>query len=425
MQLALNRPQRTALAKILRNGSEPIRDTVLVLPWGRGVGKSFFVRKLWWLLVARWDGVVRPGATQPGVRIVMLMPSYRQARAVHFRDILSELYGDWAFLGGVLNRSSLEMSFPGGSTIRWVTAENPAGARGIRCDIAFVDECDDVPIEMYDAVCVPWLTEHHSFNIRVLCGTPRMGRSGLLWREYDAALSGVDGAHAVHATYLDALEHVKLENVERHKATMPEAWFRREYLCDFDSAEGLVYPEFKPLEHIKPYPDGRKPQLWLMGVDFGTAVATCYLAIAYDGINCHVVDEVYEIGLSNEQMVEKAVVWSRKYPNGKWMADYSWPTTLDYVRRNARIQMREADKSVADGILTVGSWFKQDRLLIDPRCKNLIKELGSYRWTSVQRDDGRFQDKPVKKNDHAVDALRYALHTQFGTPSRSRVELVG
>jgi hypothetical protein len=423
LRIKLNKPETKALRNILTSDGEIERERVHVLPWGRGVGKSWFIRLLWWLLISRWDGRIRPGARSPGIRIVVAMPSYRQAKAVHFREILTELYGEWKHLGGTLNRSTLEISFPGGSSIRWVTAENPVGARGLRCDVAFFDEADDIPIDMYDAVCVPWFTEPHSFNVRVLCGTPMRGRGGLLYREYDAAKRGVDGYYAVHATYLDAPSHANIERAERARENMPDAWFRREYLCDFDAAEGLVYPEFSREKHIVPWDKSKRPNEWICGADFGSGVPSCYLAIAYDGVKCHVVREVYKAGMRDEELASIARTWSNDFPRAKWYADYAWPNTMDYVRRHGGINMVNADKSVEDGILTVGSWIHRDRLLIDPSCKNLIEEIQQYRWTTVRNQDGLFKDKPDKKKDHAVDALRYAIFTRFGRPPAMRIEL--
>ena len=47
----------------------------------------------------------------------------------------------------------------------------------------------------------------------------------------------------------------------------------------------------------------------------------------------------------------------------------------------------------------------------------LLSELDSYAWEEKARDKG--QDVPIKKYDHACDALRYALYTHldgsFGT----------
>ena len=43
------------------------------------------------------------------------------------------------------------------------------------------------------------------------------------------------------------------------------------------------------------------------------------------------------------------------------------------------------------------------RLTIDPSCVETINEFESYVWRPEK-------DEPVKENDHAMDALRYAVY---------------
>lgn len=55
-------------------------------------------------------------------------------------------------------------------------------------------------------------------------------------------------------------------------------------------------------------------------------------------------------------------------------------------------------------------------LLIDPRCEKLIWELKGYRWKTYTDKKKQYEnnpyDEPHKKDDHACDALRYAIMTQ-------------
>lgn len=44
-----------------------------------------------------------------------------------------------------------------------------------------------------------------------------------------------------------------------------------------------------------------------------------------------------------------------------------------------------------------------------PQCSNLVREIEGYVWDEKKARLG--QDAPLKKNDHAVDALRYAVHS--------------
>lgn len=56
------------------------------------------------------------------------------------------------------------------------------------------------------------------------------------------------------------------------------------------------------------------------------------------------------------------------------------------------------------------------RMLISPACRNLIWELKKYRWKTYQNKKLQYEnnpyDEPHKKDDHACDALRYAIMTR-------------
>lgn len=59
---------------------------------------------------------------------------------------------------------------------------------------------------------------------------------------------------------------------------------------------------------------------------------------------------------------------------------------------------------------------KYSRMCIDPRCEKLIWELKGYRWKTYTDKKKQYEnnpyDEPHKKDDHACDALRYAIMTQ-------------
>ena len=51
-------------------------------------------------------------------------------------------------------------------------------------------------------------------------------------------------------------------------------------------------------------------------------------------------------------------------------------------------------------------------LYVDRSCRNVQKEFSSYAWD--EKAQMRGEDKPLPENDHALDAIRYALYTMFG-----------
>ncbi len=65
----------------------------------------------------------------------------------------------------------------------------------------------------------------------------------------------------------------------------------------------------------------------------------------------------------------------------------------------------EAKNDVLDGIRFTGDLIKNGTLKIGQECTNLIKEIQSYSWDTKSAQRGI--EKPLKQNDHALDALRY------------------
>ena len=59
------------------------------------------------------------------------------------------------------------------------------------------------------------------------------------------------------------------------------------------------------------------------------------------------------------------------------------------------------EKQLFSGIASVKSYFAEGKIKIFSTCVNLIRELKSYWWGSG--------DRPIKKDDHALDALRYYI----------------
>jgi phage terminase large subunit len=83
----------------------------------------------------------------------------------------------------------------------------------------------------------------------------------------------------------------------------------------------------------------------------------------------------------------------------------------------AGFNIKPAEKDVWAGILKV----KSMPLYVTKDSKNLIKELGSYKWKKDKND--KVMEEPIKENDHALDALRYAVFTRLNRPTMSWVAM--
>src|SRR3989304_9466291 len=79
--------------------------------------------------------------------------------------------------------------------------------------------------------------------------------------------------------------------------------------------------------------------------------------------------------------------------------------------KNRGTNVREVVKnkdSIKNGISTIRELFNTNRLRVHESCVNLIWELETYHYPDSKPDRNE-DENPVKEDDHALDALRYAL----------------
>lgn len=217
-----------------------------------------------------------------------------------------------------------------------------------------------------------------------------------------------------HATSFDnpANDPTWLEN---KKKEITEDKFSQEYLADFRKQEGLVYKEFNRERHIFSELPQRQYIDTFAGVDFGYTNPACILAIKkdYDG-NYWVVSEWYKSGKTNQEIIEyaKTIGAQSFYP------DPAEPDRIEEMSR-AGLYVKEVNKDVEKGIDSVRNLFKNNKLFIHKDCKHLIWELETYAY-KAKGADRNTPEEPIKENDHALDALRYALFMATGVVSMVR-----
>lgn len=422
--------------------------TTTALDWGRGCGKTTFTLLLWAMLVAEHDGKPRGPAGKRGVRIVHLMPTFKQFRDV-YAELIEEMFGPqgrFGWLCAKINRTTWHISFPGGSWIQPFGTREANRSRGLRCDVTTVDEADDVEPSVLDGIVKPWFSEPWSLGILLVEGTPRRGRHGLLWREVLAGRQGKQGHYSYHATYRDVPEHVSREYVEQVKADTPPAIFAREWECDFDSAEGLVYPMFDEAFHVRPAPRAPWDEV-LVGVDHGWEDPGVFLVVGVQGhgrdATLWVLEEIYEQHKEESWWIARAKEIRERYQRFplRWYGDPSRPDRVRAIGNAASVRFYDANNAIEDGVSAVVDRMiirvtetgegdavqvrRHARLFVDPSCKNLLWEMRNYKRKPDPANRDRYLDAIEDKNNHAQDALRYLTFSRFGKPAATRIDSGG
>lgn len=208
------------------------------------------------------------------------------------------------------------------------------------------------------------------------------------------------------------------EEVKKMTESLPKDVLDSRRYGRFKAESGMVYPEFDEQKHVleKPFPI---PYDWqdVISIDPGlnNPLSCHFYAVDYDG-NVYVVAESYQAEKTVEYHAEriKAIAdelgWHRR-PDGRIEAlidSAANQTTLASSKSVTQLFFEhgiacnpKVNKEKFVGIARVKEYFAADKIKIFPCCKNLIRELKNYRWG--------VGDVPIKKDDHALDELRYYI----------------
>jgi PBSX family phage terminase large subunit len=175
-------------------------------------------------------------------------------------------------------------------------------------------------------------------------------------------------------------------------------------------ADGLIYPAFTSCV-VDAADVPAVFERYVVSMDYGTMNATAMLLWGKSGRTWYAIDEFYYSGRDNrfQKTDEDYLNDLRKLTAGKRLnmlvIDPSAASFIALATRNG-IPVRKADNDVLEGIRETSTAIQRRRILISNRCINAIKEAGGYAW-----DAKADEDRPVKINDHAMDAMRYMVNT--------------
>lgn len=144
------------------------------------------------------------------------------------------------------------------------------------------------------------------------------------------------------------------------------------------------------------------------GADWGFADDPTTLVRAFERDGCLYVDhEAWAQGCE----IERLPALFRLVPDAqRWpiRADSSRPELIRFMRRMGFIvkPCRKWPGSIEEGVTFLRSGF--DRLVVHPRCTHVADELRLYSY-KTDRTTGDVLPAIVDKNNHCMDALRYAI----------------
>ncbi len=233
----------------------------------------------------------------------------------------------------------------------------------------------------------------------------------------DKADEGDKNYYQLHFT-LDDNPYVDESYKQRIRDSLSGLFYKRNYLGLWCLAEGAIFDFFDRSIHVLSRPPAAA-EYWIAGIDYGTVNPFCCLLI---GVSTGKYTQT-----GKRLWVEKEYYWDpkvqgRQKTNSEFATEvynflepynvkniYLDPSAaafqLELQRRGMHVV--HANNDVENGIQTMTSEMKKGNLYVCNECVNTIREIEGYVWDSKAADRG--EDSPLKKDDHAVDALRYCI----------------
>ncbi|MEG0123171.1 PBSX family phage terminase large subunit [Enterococcus sp.] len=201
----------------------------------------------------------------------------------------------------------------------------------------------------------------------------------------------------------------------RYRSMYSGVFYQRYILGLWTVAEGIIYDMFDQAKHCyDAVVDFIFGQTYI-SIDYGTQNATVFLLWqkGKDGI-WYCVKEYYYSGRDNakqktdKEFADELVEFTKGIRIKEVIVD---PSAASFIAEleERKFRIRKAKNDVLDGIRLVGTLLNEGKIKIHVDCVNTLKEFSSYTWDKKAADRG--EDKPVKTNDHAMDALRYFVFT--------------
>lgn len=304
------------------------------------------------------------------------------------------------------SKGDMKAKFWNGSEVWFVSCEKEERIRGMTLDFVCLDE----PVEMDEAIfkqLMNRISGGHSKNQFILLTTNPESQSHWIYKYFF-----FEPTEEYYTVETNTYDNVLLPNYKKYiinlEQNLDDDWIRRFLNGRWGSYSGQIYKEFSTEKHVGNFKEFKDYLYTIAGVDWGIKNPSCVITI---GVTREkeviVLDEFYDSGKTSVQIAEKIAELDGHYHYKRVYID---PSALDLITqtKDLKVPAEKADNKVSDGIGKVKSLFKNYKLHIDNSCRNLIRELQSYRY-GKDRLNKNPTEEPVKKDDHAPDALRYSL----------------
>lgn len=302
----------------------------------------------------------------------------------------------------MFNRSDNFLKFSNGSKINFIALDNPGKARGSRRDILFINEANLIPYETAQQL---FIRTHETIFIDY-------NPTNAFWVHSQIIPQNPNRYKLIKSTYKDNqyLTQAEIDELESRRGDGNNNFWRVYGLGELGIAKGLIFDNVKPIslsdEDIKHF------DRIFEGIDWGFAIDPfVFVKLYYNRKkrSIYVYDEIYKVGLTNEEAIP--MVKQKHNLRSVIIADNEEPKSI-YEFGDAGLPIEKARKGQGSVSFGIKKLLGLLNIYIDPaRCPNTYREFTEYAYEEDR--NGEYKSQYPDKNNHTIDAVRYALQDEF------------
>lgn len=381
--------------------------------------------------------------TTPYARLLITAPTLQQVREAILPE-LDRFIPPWFLVGGKPKGNPPVYDLINGAQILIYASDDEQKIRSLNLTAFHIEEASGVPFEVFmqlqtrlrNSAAIIFDEDGHEVGSKFMGLVSTNPEDGWVKDEFLLKSNDIRGSISVDTSVYDNLKsretvkeyasfistsfdntHLPHGTIERISAGRNERWKRKYLYSILDIKEGLVYSEF--LKHmVEPF---EIPKTWerLGGFDPGIADPTATLIAAIDPKTniIYVYDEYYvrdqPIGYHGAQLSPKIKPYHFLYPiqadpSVRKRSQDTGRTYKDYFKSVTGILLKEANNDLLYGIEKVRNYMYEGKLKFFNNLENTKKEAVKYSFPAI-KDKGNTTDKPIDRDNHLMDCLRYMI----------------
>ena len=340
----------------------------------------------------------------------LTLPSLRETSWLEIRNLLDTYNIEYKE-----NRSNGIITLSNGSTISFTPVDDEKKLRSLNLDMVYIEQCEEITEDAFIELDLRIRNEvAKKYGGQMLIVVQPSNKSHWLYRLFYNEKPNDPDYAKVHFSYLDnpflpeeqkkVYEGLRETNYDRYLTHTLGEWI---------SSSKQIFTTNWSVGF-----DRRYFNYYVGGVDYGYNNPACFLLCGVYDDEFYILGEVYKAEMTTSEFLEEIEALLSRFELRfndieSVYADSADPESIEVFCRNG-LNTYGSVKNVKAKIDTA----RETKIHVSEDCVNLIRELPMYSWK--RNKDGELLEEPVKKDDHSIDALCYAIYGVRGELSRDK-----